>query len=169
MGQRGRPPKPTAIKRLQGTLRRDRSSTQEPRPDPTVPSRPGWLRPEAKREWTRLASELGRLGLLTIVDRGPMAGGCEWWAIFVEALGQLRNKAGEIELTYETPTGQQKARPEIGVALQAWKEYLAFCSKFGLTPSDRSRIHMPEPQRNDLFAQYLAQSGVTDKLDEDDV
>src|SRR5215813_4818923 len=84
----GPPKKPSALKLLQGTFRADRTSPNEPKPEIAIPDVPAHLSAEAKAEWERLAPELARLGLLSRIDRGALAGYCEAWSDFVDATRQ---------------------------------------------------------------------------------
>jgi P27 family predicted phage terminase small subunit len=139
------------LKRLQGTARPDRVNANEPQPDPAIPTRPGWFLPEAKREWNRVVPGLSKLGLLTALDRGAIAGGCQWWAMFVDAVKDIEENG----TTFMTDTGYQGPRPSVALALKSWQQYLAFAARFGLTPSDRSRLSVPAPKPIDEMSAYL--------------
>ena len=159
----GRPRKPSQLKRLQGTARPDRVNANEPQPDPAIPTRPGWLLPEAKREWNRVVPGLSKLGLLTALDRGAIAGGCQWWAMYVRAVRDIAESGWTFTITTvketatsrTTTTGYEGPRPAVAQMHKCWTQYLAFCSRFGLTPSDRSRLSVPEPKPIDEMSAYL--------------
>ena len=51
----GRKPKSTAIKKLEGNPGKRKWNTKEPIPTKGMPDCPGWLLPDAKKEWERLA------------------------------------------------------------------------------------------------------------------
>ena len=70
---RGRKPKPTRLKLLEGNPGKRRINGQEPQPPWTLPSCPAHLSPSAKAEWKRLAKTLNAVGLLTQVDRAALA------------------------------------------------------------------------------------------------
>ena len=70
---RGRKPLPSNVVRLRGNPGKRRLNDGEPRPAPVVPACPACLGEEARKEWQRLARELGELGLLTRMDRGMLA------------------------------------------------------------------------------------------------
>src|SRR3989337_534358 len=108
MGRRGPPPKPTALKLLQGNPGQHRLNQAEPKPASVVPNRPGWLLPNAKREWSRLVQELQELGLLTNLDRAALAGYCQAYARAIRAEAVIEEK-GE---TFLTPNGYEQQRPE---------------------------------------------------------
>jgi P27 family predicted phage terminase small subunit len=107
--------------------------------------------PEAKREWNRIVPQLSALGLLTALDRGTIAGGCQWWAMYVDAVKDIEANG----TTFETETGYQGPRPSVALAIKSWQQYLAFAARFGLTPSDRSRLSVPEPKHIDEMSAYL--------------
>ena len=66
MAQRGRKPKPTAIKELEGNPGKRLLNADEPKPERKVPPCPKWLEPEAKKEWRRLSKQLEQIGVLTV-------------------------------------------------------------------------------------------------------
>ena len=65
----GPPRKPTRLRILEGNPSKRPLPNNEPQPDPTMPECPDWLMADAKEEWHRVAPELHRIGLLTIVDQ----------------------------------------------------------------------------------------------------
>ena len=58
MATRGRKPKPTAMKELEGNPGKHPLNTSEPKPNKKAPACPKWLEPEAKKEWRRLAKQM---------------------------------------------------------------------------------------------------------------
>ena len=66
---RGRKPKPTRLKLIEGNPGKRATNQHEPRPEPKVPTCPAHLCPAAKAEWKRLAQELFVLGIVTALDR----------------------------------------------------------------------------------------------------
>ena len=74
MAKRGRKPKPTALKKLEGNPGKRPLNELEPLPQVTMLRCPNWLEPEAKKEWRRLAPVLIGAGILTGADAVPFAG-----------------------------------------------------------------------------------------------
>ena len=68
MATRGRKPKPTALKILEGNPGKRPINGSEPVPPKGGLKCPTWLLPEAKKEWKRLASSLEVMGVLTMAD-----------------------------------------------------------------------------------------------------
>lgn len=116
-----------------------------------IPSRPAWLLPEAKREWSRVTRELERLGMLATIDRALLAAYCQSWGMYVDALHDI----GENGSTFKTTTGYEAPRPAVGIAVKMMEKMIALGARFGLSPSDRGRISVPEPKAEDEFTSYM--------------
>ena len=58
MAQRGRKPKPTALKELEGNPGGRPLNHNEPKPAKKAPRCPSWLEDEAKKEWKRMGKVL---------------------------------------------------------------------------------------------------------------
>jgi P27 family predicted phage terminase small subunit len=138
MAQRGRKPKPTAIKVLEGNPGKRPINKCEPRPQKTVPKCPSWLEPEAKKEWRRMSKSLEALGILTKVDAASFAGYCEAYARWKEA-EEFLSKHGTI---FKTPSGYIQQVPQVSIAQTYLKIMKDFCSEFGLTPASRTRLQV---------------------------
>ncbi|HRX08700.1 MAG TPA: phage terminase small subunit P27 family [Candidatus Limiplasma sp.] len=136
MATRGRKPKPTAIKMLEGNPGKRPLNVKEPTPPKGNMKCPVWLLPEAKREWKRLASPLEAMGVLTMVDLTAFAGYCQAYARWREA-EEFITQHGSI---FKTPSGYVQQVPQVSIAQQNLKIMQSFCTEFGLTPATRARI-----------------------------
>lgn len=136
MAQRGRKPKPTAIKILEGNPGKRPLNQNEPKPEKKAPKCPKWLEPEAKKEWRRMSKTLEAIGVLTQVDATAFAGYCQAYARWKEA-EEFLTKHGTI---FKTPSGYIQQVPQVSIAQTYLKIMKDFCSEFGLTPAARSRI-----------------------------
>ena len=85
MATRGRKPKPTALKLLEGNPGKRPINENEPIPPKGTVKCPTWLEPEAKKEWKRLAPSLEAMGVLTQADLTAFAGYCQAYARWKEA------------------------------------------------------------------------------------
>jgi P27 family predicted phage terminase small subunit len=132
---------PTQLKILRGNPGRRKLPGDEPRPKVGAPHCPSFLDATAKSIWRALAPELARLGLLTIVDGGALAGYCQAWAEFEIATKTLR-KEGRF---FKTESGYLAPHPAVAQQRSALTAIRAFAGLFGLDPSSRSRIHAPTP------------------------
>ena len=138
MGTRGRKPKPTALKVLEGNPGKRPLNTKEPQPEKKAPRCPSWLEPEAKNEWRRMAKALEAMGVLTQVDRAAFAAYCQAYARWKEA-EEFLSKHGTI---FKTPSGYIQQVPQVSIAQTYMKIMKDFCSEFGLTPASRTRIQV---------------------------
>ena len=146
MAQRGRKPKPTALKVLEGNPGGRPLNTGEPKPEKKAPRCPAWLEDEAKKEWRRMAKQLEHLGILTEIDMAAFAGYCQAYARWKEA-EEFITQHGTI---VKTPSGYWQQVPQVSIAQTNLKVMLKFCSEFGLTPSFRSRMIAGEVQEGSV-------------------
>ena len=149
MATRGRKPKPTAIKELEGNPGKRPLNAHEPRPERKAPACPKWLEPEAKKEWRRLAKKLEQLGVLTEADMSVFASYCQAYARWKEA-EEFITQHGSI---FKTPSGYVQQVPQVSIAQQNLKIMQSLAGEFGLSPATRSRI--------------IAAGGMSDKTSDD--
>ena len=154
---KGRKPKPTNLKILEGNRGKRPLPTNEPKPDPVAPKCPAWLHKDAKKEWKRIAPQLERLGLLTQVDMAALAGYCESWAQYKRSI-EFIHKHGEV---YPIKDDEGKVKylqqvPQVSIANKALANIRAAATQFGLSASDRGRIQVPGMEdREDEMEQML--------------
>ena len=136
MAQRGRKPKPTALKVLEGNPGGRPLNPNEPKPAKKAPRCPAWLEDEAKKEWKRMGKTLEQMGLLTEMDMAAFAGYCQAYARWKEA-EEFITQHGTI---VRTPSGYWQQVPQVSIAQTYLKIMNRFAEQFGLTPASRSRI-----------------------------
>jgi P27 family predicted phage terminase small subunit len=136
LANRGRKPKPTALKELEGNPGKRPLNKKEPKPKKKAPRCPSWLEKDAKKEWKRMSKKLESLGILTEVDLAAFSGYCQAYARWKEA-EEFITQHGSI---IRTPNGYLQQVPQVSIAQTNMKILLRFCEQFGLTPSSRSRI-----------------------------
>ena len=109
---------------------------RRPKPEitPEIPKKapepPSFLSPTAAQEWARVAPELTRLGLLSVLDMQPFAAYCEsfaTWRIATEAAADVMAPVDE-------------ARVLLRIAREAAKDMLRIAKAFGLTPNARASV-----------------------------
>jgi P27 family predicted phage terminase small subunit len=133
---RGRTPKPTALKLIEGNPGKRPIHGHEPKPMATQPTCPAHLSPTAKAEWKRLAQTLNRVGLLTQADRAALAAYCQAYGRWVEA----ERKLAATPTLLKTPAGYVQPSPWLGIANKQLELMAKFMAELGLTPSARSRV-----------------------------
>lgn len=147
----GRRPKPTALKVLQGNPGKRKLSKTEPQPRTTTrpPPPPSILSPRAATEWRRIATELHRLGLLTILDRAALAAYCAAYGRWADAEVKIA-ELGAVLTTKKTKT--MCHNPWRTIADKAMEQMLKIGIEFGLTPSSRVRLGTGTPRSDDTPA-----------------
>jgi len=93
----------------------------------------------------------GQSGVITQVDRAGLVAYCLIYARAMEAERQLASTG----LVITTEKGQQVQNPLVRIADRAWAEARAYEVEFGMTPSSRSRVSVPEEIGEDEFTSFL--------------
>lgn len=159
-GQKGRPPKPTALKVIEGNKGKRPLPTNEVQPDIKIPRCPRHLSADAKREWKRITVELEKLGLISEIDSAAMALYCQAYGRWIEAerkMDDLRKRGGGDGLIVKSPKGYPIQNPYLAIANRAMEQVYQFLQQFGMSPSARSRV-TPSPQI-DMFGGEDGKSG----------
>lgn len=141
------PSKPSVLKVLEGN-RGHRKILPEPMPlkKQRTPSPPKNLSPVAKTEWKRLAKELHRLGLLTIVDMTMLETYCIVYARWVDAEEHVRSE-GIVVLSPLKKVPMQN--PYLSIANRAMEQMLKLSHEFGFTPASRTKIHVGNTKKDE--------------------
>lgn len=144
MGNRGPARTPTRVLQLRGTHRKDRhgdpASEVDFPPLTELPPAPTVFDAMARFEWERIGPELIEKKLLTSPDLAAFTLYC----LNVSRVLACEKVIGERGLTITTPAGFEQARPEVAIARQCGAEVRKFAQEFGLTPSARTRVKVPE-------------------------
>jgi len=161
--QPGTKPKPVRLKILEGNPGRRKLNMDEPKPAPIAPECPDWLLDDAKEEWKTMSIMLEKLGMLTFIDKAAFAGYCQAYAKWKKA-EEFIKKFG---FTYKIPKKDKEgnvvsifiaAFPEVSIARASLEQVRQFCSEFGLTPSSRGRMSLPDDSEEDPLEVLLRNS-----------
>lgn len=157
---RGRKPKPTHLKIIEGNPGKRPLPKGEPRPDPTrAIVAPPVLGEAARALWDEMAPELIRLGVLTFVDAPSFAAYCRAWGVIVEAeVAMARMAAADPvmgALVIRTAGGTPIQNPMLGIINRAWKDLVRYGAEFGLTPAARARITTQPQDEDDPLSRLL--------------
>jgi P27 family predicted phage terminase small subunit len=137
-----------------------------PEPEPAIeakcPDPPSFVVGCAADEWWRVAPELHRIGLLTLVDVMPLAAYCQSYARWRQAEEAIADMAerdpGTSALLVKTADGNARRNPLVKIAADAAAAMLIYAGHYGMTPVARSRIAagvggQPKPSKfGDLLA-----------------
>jgi P27 family predicted phage terminase small subunit len=137
---RGRKPKPTVLKLLDGNPGKRPLNDREPAPPAGIPEPPAWLDDEARAEWFRIVKMLDDMGVSSPADHAALEAYCTIYSRWVHAEAQVK-KFGTIVKSPEK--GFPMTSPYLTVANQSLELMRKFLVEFGLTPSSRSRIRLP--------------------------
>lgn len=138
---RGRKPKPTALRVIEGNRGKRPLNALEPVPPNSMPTCPRHLSSPAKTEWKRIAKTLHTMEVLTMVDRAALAAYCQAWGRWVEA----ERKLAETPHLIKTPSGYIQQSPWLGIANRQTELMGRFMAELGITPAARSRVEVSVP------------------------
>lgn len=138
----GRPPKPTALKMLAGTLRPSRTNFAEAKPPAAAPdiAPPDFLSAEAVAVWREVVPLLSAQGLLTKADVLALVALCS-------AAGDFRRaeRATKRSMMRRTPNGYRQPNEWYSVKKQAREALFVALREFGMTPSSRTKVQAAAP------------------------
>lgn len=145
----GRPAKPLAIHRLQGTARMDRHANRigELEVSGAIGKPPKWLPKEARAEWKRLAEHPQYGKALTELDRDGFMEYCWLHARLVDEIqGRcvIRQKDAPA-IVQEGTEGLEPLTSSDSQRLHSLRMQL------GLTPASRSKVRLPEKPAKNKF------------------
>lgn len=142
---RGRKPKPSKIKNLQGgkkTSHRD-GNALEPVPVSLPPDCPAHLDDEARLEWMRMSKELEALGILTKIDKAIFASYCQSWSMWISAAKQIQDNG----IVFKAPSGYPLLSPYFSIMNKAEDKMRRALIELGMSPSARSRLKVEKPKQ----------------------
>jgi P27 family predicted phage terminase small subunit len=148
---RGRKPKPTKLKLVNGNPGHRPLNRNEPEPEALTPDPPAHLSAIAVEEWNRITAELEKLKLISSIDRAALAAYCQCYARWVEAETYIEFHG----LTITTTLGNSIANPAVGIANTAMKLMGKFLVEFGMTPSSRTRLSVSKGKDQSKWADDL--------------
>jgi P27 family predicted phage terminase small subunit len=150
---KGRPPKPTHLRAIEGNKGKRSTDTQEPEPPLVIEyDPPQRLRGAARDLWLQLIVELGKFVGIRTTDLTKLELLCEAFGRYREAQASLyvREKdpvSGADITVYRTTyvsqgrNGKQiKTRPEYHQMLEEARLFHSLSAEFGMSPAMRARL-----------------------------
>ena len=142
----GRPPKPSAVLRLEGSPKaaaRERAELKVPPGDPEPPS---WLSYAGREFWNSTLAMLRDVpGLVSRVDGIALASFAQALADYTHA----RAMVAEEGITVAGSTGSTVLNPSVRAMELAWARVQKGVSQFGLSPSDRAKVMVGDGKGKD--------------------
>jgi P27 family predicted phage terminase small subunit len=150
MAIRGRTPKPTKLRKLEGFPGHNPINDREPQPTGLL-AKPDIVTGEAAREWDRAVAAMPP-GLYTSADAPVLAVYCIAWVLFRNAIATTAREG----MTVTGPQGQKQVHPALVIAAKQSEIILKAADRLGMSPSARSRLVMGDaPERGGKFAGLL--------------
>ena len=152
---RGRKPKPTKLRELNGNAGKRPLNKNEPQFDQiTNIEPPTWLEPLAVEMWQRVVPQLCANDLLTVGDLHNVEGFCMAYARWRQAQESITLYG---VVTTNPETGALLKNPAVTVVNEASRQMIQFGSLLGLDPSSRARLTGATKQETvgNPFAQFL--------------
>lgn len=135
---RGRKPKPTKLRQLNGNAGKRAINTNEPQFSKiTNIEPPSWLEPMAAEMWQRVVPELLSNDVLTAPDLHNVEGFCMAYARWREAQEAITLHG---VVTTNPESGALLKNPAVTVANESSRQMIQFGSLLGLDPSSRTRL-----------------------------
>lgn len=176
---RGRKPKSTAQRRLEGNAGKRGFNRDEPQPPPLTDADDDQANgddapevnlapppelaeiPAAIEEWNRLAPMLKKIRQITEADRAALLALCIEWARYLEA------RAKAFPRVVSSPKGYPMPNPWLSIQTKALQALMKLWPELGLTPSSRSRVKTDAvPIDGDAFSEF--DDGHDDDDEDDD-
>lgn len=133
---RGRKPKPTHIKLVEGNAGKRALNKREPVPDGDLCDAPGWLTDDQKDGWAYAIANAPS-GLLKRLDRSTLA----VWVVAEDLHRQASIAVGKFGLITKSPTkGEPMQNPYLPIINRQAQLMLKSAAELGFTPSSRSRV-----------------------------
>lgn len=135
---RGRKPKPTKLKELNGNAGKRALNKNEPKfKQVTNIEPPEWLEPLAVEMWQRVVPQLCANDLLTVGDLHNVEAFCTAYARWRQAQDEINNYGVVVP---HPETGVLQKNPAVTVMNETARQLVTFGSLLGLDPSSRARL-----------------------------
>jgi P27 family predicted phage terminase small subunit len=169
------PRRPTHLKVVLGTQRKDRLNKREPKPAAGPIPMPKGLTPLHQAAWRRVAGAVIRMGATTPPDALALERLVACYVEILEAeasiarpiVAERTTKDGEVYEVVICRAGERyfvsygqsgymvRERPEVAVIRSADQRLKSYLNEFGLTPAARSKVSVIPDEREDPASKYF--------------
>ncbi len=150
MAKRGRPSKPTSLKVLDGTYRKDRHGEIEKEPETrileSVPAAPDELDERGIHHWNEAGGLLLEMGILTTAELPSLLHYARTQSEIYECEDDI---AANGWVQVNANTGMEYDRPVVKRRAAALDRLMRFFGRFGFTPSDRVGMKVEAPKKKE--------------------
>jgi P27 family predicted phage terminase small subunit len=147
MAKRGPKKLPTKILIDRGSRRVADRPKNEPKPTMGIPDPPDFIKPFpiAMEEWYRKVKLLQEQGTLAKIDDTMLGAYCLQYALMCDAAAKIHNaKDNGFNMLVKTKNKNIVQSPILGIMNQATIKVERLAAEFGMSPSARSSINVPE-------------------------
>lgn len=150
---RGRKPKPTELKVLEGNPGKRALNHDEPKPEGDIGDPPAWMSDDQKKIWTEAVKDAPP-GLLTCLDKSVFT----VWVVAVDQHQKAAIKVSKFGAVVKSPsTGAPIKSPFVTILNQQAAVIQKAVSEMGFSPTARTRVKVDKaPQGADPFADLMA-------------
>lgn len=143
---RGRKPKPTFLRLIEGNPGHRPLNSDEPQPEGALIDAPESFTPAQRRLWS---SELAKApeGMLRKLDIGAFSSYIMFYAEMLEADRKIQQLGAVVKLK----SGQPMQNPYISIRNRANQAMMRAAVELGFTPSSRSRVKIPKQKAKSGF------------------
>ncbi|QIE42322.1 P27 family phage terminase small subunit [Rhodobacteraceae bacterium SC52] len=145
-----RPRKPSHLKAVQGTERKDRANPSEPVASTAIPVAPDYLSPRAVEKFLQLCAILEGMGIASRDDNDALSM-LAGLLVEIEEDAVLLDSVGAFYMPSEE-SGIIRAHPAVGRIQSNRQRAQALLGEFGLTPAARSKVSAGKPKEANPFA-----------------
>jgi P27 family predicted phage terminase small subunit len=147
-----KPRVPSELKKLRGTDQPCRMNAKEPAPVKGFPVAPAHLSPEEVYAWQQVTQLADSMGILTIADVFAVEELATAYANLLSLRKRIKEEGDLYEKRDITGETMKRVNPLVGLEQTQRKDFMQLLGKFGLTPSDRSKVSTVDkaPDMDDL-------------------
>lgn len=142
----GRPRKPTQLKIVQGTARKDRSNPHEPKPkgNVTTDSCPEWFSDTQREHWARIMRD-APAGMVKHLDQDTLIS----FIVAADAHREATLGLRKTGMLVKGSTHNVVPSPFVAIQVKQAALMLRAAAELGFTPSSRSRVSVTEETQQD--------------------
>lgn len=155
----GRKRKPEALKKLEGTFRKDRAGNSLSLPA-GIPDKPAWVEHDAIASslYDQVAAQCYSMGVGSTVDSLGFALLADQLCMYLRLRAQVQTEGPIVEVEGSTGQTNQKPHPALAQMNVAYSNIVKMMTEYGLTAAARTKVDATKPIEVDSFAAFLDNS-----------
>lgn len=152
----GRKRKPEALKKLEGTFRKDRAGDSVDMPA-GMPLKPDWAKydPIASELYDQVSTHCYAMGVGTEVDALGFALLSDQLSNYLRLRAIVQADGLIVDVVAANGASQQKAHPALVEMNKSYTNIVKMMTEYGLTAAARTKVDASKPIEVDSFADFL--------------